>query len=50
MKNITTQGLKWDLTNDSLKFGELVSTSNVVLSDEVVIETSDFMMFVFDRR
>ena len=50
VENVSTSGLKWDLKGDKMSFGELVSTSNLVVSDEIKIETTNFMLFIFDKR
>lgn len=39
--SITTFGLQWDLHENSLEFGGLISTSNHIKGDRVAIETSD---------
>ena len=38
--HITTTGLKWNLKDDSMTFGGLVSTSNRIVSDKVVVDLS----------
>lgn len=37
---ITTKGLLYELHNDTLEFGKLISTSNEFVSDEIFVENS----------
>ncbi|KAG9416234.1 cAMP-dependent protein kinase subunit [Aphanomyces cochlioides] len=49
-KSLTTNGLKWNLTNHETFFGGLVSTSNHVLGDEVLVETSDPLVWTTELK
>ncbi|KAL4603595.1 hypothetical protein ACB092_10G135200 [Castanea dentata] len=38
-KSTTTTGLQWDLTNTEMRFGGLISTSNVVKGEKITVES-----------
>jgi len=40
-RSITTTGLRWNMTHQSMAFGGLVSTSNIIESESVEVTTSD---------
>ncbi len=44
---ITTKGLKYSLTNENLPFGIRESTSNVALENEVTLNISHGIIFIF---
>jgi len=43
---VTTSGLQWDLHNDKMEFGGLVSSSNEIVKDTVRVETSAPVLWV----
>eukprot|EP00514_Thraustochytrium_sp_LLF1b_P009188 CAMPEP_0184559650 /NCGR_PEP_ID=MMETSP0199_2-20130426/46536_1 /TAXON_ID=1112570 /ORGANISM="Thraustochytrium sp., Strain LLF1b" /LENGTH=253 /DNA_ID=CAMNT_0026956945 /DNA_START=1609 /DNA_END=2370 /DNA_ORIENTATION=- len=44
-ESVTTTGLKWDLDCQRLAFGALVSSSNEMDEDTIVIHTDDFLVW-----
>jgi len=50
VREVTTQGLKWNLNGDKLGFGSLVSTSNEFKSEIVEISASQPLLFIVDLK
>jgi len=52
VQNITTKGLQWDMGSNgipnNLCFGTLISTSNRLIGEHVLINTSDPFLWTFD--
>lgn len=46
---ISTRGLEWDVQNWETEMGGMVSTSNHVLGDEVVVVTDRVVLFTVER-
>jgi thiamine pyrophosphokinase len=46
---ISTEGLKWDVSNWDTKMGGNVSTSNQVVAGEVKVKTTEWVMFTVER-
>jgi len=40
-RSIKTEGLQWNLHGETMQFGNLISTSNIIKSDTVSVHTSD---------
>lgn len=46
---ITTKGFEWDVTDWQTEMGGNVSTSNHIVADEVVVETSNDVLFTVEQ-
>ncbi|CAG8772999.1 47_t:CDS:2, partial [Racocetra persica] len=47
---VTTTGLEWNLTNSSTSFGEMISTSNHLINDIVMIETDSPILWTVELK
>ncbi|XP_055346920.1 thiamin pyrophosphokinase 1-like [Paramacrobiotus metropolitanus] len=47
---VTTKGLKWDLSDQIMEFGELISTSNEIVADVVFIETDKPLLWTMTLK
>mmetsp|Transcript_26147 Transcript_26147/g.102501 ORF Transcript_26147/g.102501 Transcript_26147/m.102501 type:complete len:239 (-) Transcript_26147:1692-2408(-) len=45
---VTSDGLKWNLSNDEMKLGALISTSNEILSPVVEVDTDGNLLWIFE--
>ncbi|KAJ0236222.1 Thiamine pyrophosphokinase 1 [Hirschfeldia incana] len=46
----TTTGLQWDLTNTDMRFGGLVSTSNLVKGDKITVESDSDLLWTISIK
>ncbi|CAL0316197.1 unnamed protein product [Lupinus luteus] len=49
-RSSTTTGLKWDLDNTEMKFGGLVSTSNIVKGDIVTVQSDSDLLWTISFK
>ena len=47
---VTLRGFEWDVTDWETSFGTQVSTSNCIRKDEVVVETTERVVFTMELR
>ncbi|KAJ6390498.1 hypothetical protein OIU77_024663 [Salix suchowensis] len=46
----TTAGLQWDLTNTEMRFGDLVSTSNLVQGEKITVQSSSDLLWTISIK
>ncbi|KAF9669341.1 hypothetical protein SADUNF_Sadunf14G0097600 [Salix dunnii] len=46
----TTTGLQWDLNNTKMRFGDLVSTSNLVQGEKVTVQSSSDLLWTISIK
>ena len=45
VNNVTTTGLKWNLSNQRMEYGALISTSNLINSEEITISADSILVW-----
>ncbi|AEC10463.1 unnamed protein product [Arabidopsis thaliana] len=48
--NTTTSGLKWDLSNTEMRFGGLISTSNLVKEEIITVESDSDLLWTISIK
>lgn len=48
--SVTTSGLQWDLNDDKMEFGGMISSSNRILESECVIQCSNDLLYISTLR
>ncbi|KAI3890976.1 hypothetical protein MKW92_047287 [Papaver armeniacum] len=46
----TTTGLKWDLTDTEMKFGGLISTSNIAREEKITVQSDSHLLWTIEIR
>jgi thiamine pyrophosphokinase len=49
-KSTTTTGLQWDLTDLEMRFGGLVSTSNIVKGDKITVQSDSDLLWTISIK
>ncbi|KAI1730669.1 ATPase family associated with various cellular activities (AAA) domain-containing protein [Ditylenchus destructor] len=47
---VTTRGFRWDLDNQNMEFGGVISTSNEVVNERLQVQTSAPLIFTFQLK
>lgn len=50
VREVTTTGLRWNLSYQPLQFGGLISSSNIVEEDTVTVNTSEAVLWTIEVR
>ncbi|KTW31362.1 thiamine pyrophosphokinase [Pneumocystis carinii B80] len=45
---VTTEGMKWNMKDQVMKYGGLISTSNIAIEDIIIVETNEKVLFTIE--
>ncbi|EMR08828.1 thiamine pyrophosphokinase [Pneumocystis murina B123] len=47
---VTTEGMKWNMKNQVMEYGGLISTSNMVFENIIIVKTNEKVLFTIEIR